>query len=92
MNGNIYEYTHELITDGRMYPFSYSERIKATDQKFTQLRDIYQKLRNEHIMLLRSSGENQRKLTNAEKHLLEEETARLVRLCVCVCVCVCVSV
>ena len=48
------------------------------EQKFTQLREVYQKLRNEHIQLLRSNGETQKKLNKAESDLLKEETTRLV--------------
>ena len=54
------------------------ERLKAAEQKFGQLREVYQKLRNEHIQVLRSSGEIQKKLNKTEKDLLNEENIRLV--------------
>ncbi|XP_019848785.1 PREDICTED: huntingtin-interacting protein 1-like isoform X2 [Amphimedon queenslandica] len=49
------------------------ERTKAVEQKFTQLKDIYQKLRNEHVQLLRTNGDAQKKLRETETKLLKEE-------------------
>ena len=62
-----------------MFFFFNTERIKASEQKFSHLREVYQKLRTEHITLLRSNGETQKKLTKTEKDLLNEETSRMVR-------------
>ncbi len=54
------------------------ERIKAVEQRFAHLRDGYQKLRNEHIVLLRTNGESQKKLTKSEKSLKDTEKTRTV--------------
>jgi huntingtin interacting protein 1 len=53
------------------------EKSKALEQKFVQLRDVYQKLRNEHIQLLRNNGEIQKKLNKAESDLINEESSRM---------------
>lgn len=55
-----------------------AEKTKAIEQKFTQLKDIYQKLRNEHIQLLRTNGETQKKLNQTETKLLQEEEEKTV--------------
>lgn len=55
-----------------------AEKTKAVEQKFTQLKDIYQKLRNEHIQLLRTNGETQKKLNQTETKLLQEEEEKTV--------------
>ena len=49
------------------------------DEKFTKLREVYQKLRQEHIVLLRSSGETQKTLQKAETEVEEGNTKRRVR-------------
>lgn len=57
------------------------ERTKAVEQKFTQLKDIYQKLRNEHVQLLRTNGDTQKKLHETETQLLKEEATSVVSAC-----------
>lgn len=37
-------------------------RVKASEEKFVKLREVYSKLRNEHIQLLRTEGEGRKKL------------------------------
>lgn len=44
-----------------------SERAKASEEKFVKLREVYQKLRTEHIVLLRTNGESQKTLQTKEK-------------------------
>lgn len=48
-------------------------RAKAADEKFVKLREVYQKLRGEHITLLRTNGENQKKLLAVEKAKMDAE-------------------
>ena len=48
------------------------------DEKFTKLREVYQKLRQEHIVLLRSNGEAQKSLQKAETAVEEANTKRRV--------------
>jgi hypothetical protein len=43
------------------------------DEKFVKLREVYQKLRGEHITLLRTNGENQKKLLTVEKAKMDAE-------------------
>ena len=50
-----------------------SARAKAADEKFVKLREVYQKLRGEHIVLLRSNGEAQKKLLTVEKAKVDVE-------------------
>ena len=38
-----------------------------------KLREVYQKLRGEHIILLRTNGETQKKLLTAEKAMVDTE-------------------
>ena len=47
-------------------------RVKASEEKFVKLREVYSKLRNEHIQLLRTEGEGRKKLQV---------------LCTCMCIC-----
>ena len=56
-------------------PVSSLARAKAADEKFVKLREVYQKLRSEHIVLLRTNGETQKNLQSAEKDKsgMEEE-------------------
>lgn len=53
-------------------------RAKAADEKFTKLREVYQKLRSEHITLLRTNGEVSKKLITAEKAVLDGERTNQV--------------
>ena len=53
-------------------------RAKASEQKFVQLKEVYAKLRNEHISLLRNSAETQKKLATAEHNMQEGDKKRLV--------------
>lgn len=48
-------------------------RAKAADEKFVKLREVYQKLRGEHIVLLRTNGDTQKKLLAAEKAKMDVE-------------------
>lgn len=54
-------------------------RAKASEEKFVKLRDVYQKLRSEHIVLLRTNGETQKELQVKEKEKsgTEEEMQKL---------------
>lgn len=54
-------------------------RSKAAEEKFVKLREVYQKLRTEHITLLRTDGEVQKKLQTAEKTAQEMEADQKVR-------------
>ena len=56
-----------------VYTPSCSARMKAADEKFVKLREVYQKLRGEHITLLRTNGDNQKKLLAAEKAKMDAE-------------------
>ncbi len=49
------------------------ERAKAAEDKFSKLREVYQKLRSEHITLLRKSSETAKQLTTANHHISETE-------------------
>ena len=53
-------------------------RAKAAEEKFSKLREVYGKLRNEHISLLRSSAETQKKLAVTEQSVQEGEKKRVV--------------
>ena len=53
--------------------YTRSARAKAMDEKFVKLREVYQKLRGEHITLLRTNGENQKKLLTVEKAKMDAE-------------------
>ncbi len=49
------------------------ERAKAAEDKFSKLREVYQKLRSEHITLLRKSSEATKQLTTANDQISEKE-------------------
>ena len=51
----------------------HTARAKAADEKFVKLREVYQKLRGEHIVLLRTNGETQKKLLTTEKVMVDIE-------------------
>lgn len=51
----------------------HTARAKAADEKFVKLREVYQKLRGEHIILLRTNGETQKKLLTTEKAMVDSE-------------------
>lgn len=51
----------------------HTARAKAADEKFVKLREVYQKLRAEHIDLLRTNGETQKKLLTVEKAKMDAE-------------------
>lgn len=51
----------------------HTARAKAADEKFVKLREVYQKLRGEHIVLLRTNGETQKKLQTVEKAMVDAE-------------------
>jgi huntingtin interacting protein 1 len=61
-------------------------RVKASEEKFVKLREVYSKLRNEHIQLLRTEGEGRKKLQEATKQVketqnkVEEEAERVTQL------------
>ena len=65
---------------------SLSARAKASEEKFVKLRDVYQKLRSEHIVLLRTNGETQKQLQSVEKQSSTQEeevkVRQVPRLCV----------
>jgi len=48
-------------------------RSKASEEKFSKLRDVYQKLRSEHIVLLRTHGESQKQEQVAQQEKGEAE-------------------
>ena len=58
-------------------------RAKAADEKFTKLREVYQKLRTEHISLLRTNGEISKKLLTTEKSVIDGERANKARIDCC---------
>ena len=53
-------------------------RAKEAEQKFSQLREVYQKLRGDHIQLLRQNGESKKQLAVAEKSVNDEKDERKV--------------
>jgi huntingtin interacting protein 1 len=61
-------------------------RVKASEEKFVKLREVYSKLRNEHIQLLRTEGEGRKKLQVTTKKVgqvekkAEEEGERVTQL------------
>ena len=67
---HIHTYTHTHI---HTLTHTLSARAKAADEKFVKLREVYQKLRGEHITLLRTNGESQKKLLTAEKAKMDAE-------------------
>jgi len=52
-------------------------RSKAAEEKFVKLREVYQKLRSEHIVLLRTNGETQKKIQTTENSAQEAEAERM---------------
>lgn len=54
------------------------ERAKLAEEKFKKLREVYQKLRTEHITLLRTNGDTQQQINTATKTIAEEEDKRKV--------------
>ena len=48
-------------------------KAKAWEEKFSKLKDVYQKLRDEHISLLRQKADSDKKLS-ASSAALEEST------------------
>ena len=60
--------------------------MKASEGRFVKLREVYTKLRNEHIQLLRTEGEGRKKLQTVTKQVetaqkkAEEETERVTQL------------
>ena len=67
-------------------------RSKAAEEKFVKLREVYQKLRSEHIVLLRTNGETQKKIQATENSAQEAEAERMVGHAMSVCFSVCFSV
>lgn len=63
-----------------MVPFSFvfTARAEEAHQKFSQLRDVYQKLRGDHIQLLRVNGDIKKKLESTDKSIKDEGEARKV--------------
>lgn len=57
-------------------------RAKASDEKFSRLREVYQKLRSEHIVLLRTNGESQKQAQSAVKEKEEVEEKSMVSMIV----------
>ncbi len=57
----------------------FSARAKANEEKFVKLRDVYQKLRSEHIVLLRTNGEAQKRLQTTEKESTTKDDQAKVR-------------
>ena len=53
-------------------------RAKEAEQKFSQLRDVYQKLRGDHIQLLRQNGETKKQLATIENSVKDEKEERKV--------------
>ena len=62
-------------THTHTHTFSHLARVKASEEKFVKLREVYSKLRNEHIQLLRTEGEGRKKL---------QVLYSVVSVCVCV--------
>ena len=72
-------YTHTLLCT-HTHTLIHAARAKAADEKFVKLREVYQKLRGEHITLLRTNGENQKKLLVVEKAKMDVEGEAKVSL------------
>lgn len=49
------------------------ERAKAAEDKFGKLREVYQKLRTEHITLLRKSSDTNQQLQSASSSITDGE-------------------
>lgn len=58
----------------------FAARTKASEEKFVKLREVYQKLRSEHIVLLRTNGESQKQLQSVEKEKSTAEEEVKVRI------------
>ena len=63
-----------------MFTVHSTARAKAADEKFVKLREVYQKLRGEHIVLLRTNGESQKKLLTIEKAKMDVEGTAMVHV------------
>lgn len=62
-------------------------RAKSSEEKFVKLREVYQKLRTEHIVLLRTNGETQKSFQSVEKEktgMEEEVKVRKILTCLMV--------
>ncbi|CAI7993005.1 Huntingtin-interacting protein 1 [Geodia barretti] len=61
-------------------------RVNASEERFVKLKEVYSKLRNEHIQLLRTEGEGRKKLQVTTKKVdqvekkAEEEADRVTQL------------
>lgn len=49
------------------------------EEKFAKLREVYQKLRTDHIQLLRENGETQKKLKAVDAQMEQREASAKVR-------------
>ncbi len=49
------------------------DRASAAEEKFSKLREVYQKLRSEHITLLRKSSEQTKQLSTVTQTVTEHE-------------------
>ena len=58
-------------------------RAKAGEEKFVKLREVYQKLRSEHIVLLRTNGETLKQVHAIEKDKLTVEDEAKVSVIQC---------
>ena len=58
-------------------------RATAAEEKFSKLREVYQKLRTEHITLLRKSSETQQQLQTAASSITDREEETKVGLTLC---------
>ncbi len=56
-------------------------RARASEEKFSKLREVYQKLRGEHIQLLRTDGEVKKTVQSMEAERMEAEDQRKVQEC-----------
>ena len=60
--------------------------MKASEEKFSKLREVYSKLRTEHIQLLRMEGEGRKKLQEVTREVktaedkAEEEAKKVIHL------------
>ena len=69
----VYEMCVCLYPPPQTHTHTHTARAKAADEKFVKLREVYQKLRGEHIVLLRNNGEIQKKLLSVEKAKMDTE-------------------
>ena len=65
---------HVPLVDGWSC-LSLPAQTKMVEEKFSKLREVYQKLRTDHIQLLRENGETQKKLKTLDVQMEQREAS-----------------